>query len=115
MKILRDNGYGTTYTFEVVDKVPSNYIIWNIDFVDSMGGYIPFCEIIPGSRMVVNQQTLKAVRVDDKKIRKELQYWAGVTTGINLAWAERQIAITKRKNTLRAYNVLKEALKTVQY
>lgn len=25
-----NNGYGTTYYFEIVDRIPAGYIVWNI-------------------------------------------------------------------------------------
>lgn len=51
------------YTFEVVEAVPSGFKVWNIP-EDTIPGYLPLCENLPGSKYDVNPETLKAVKVD---------------------------------------------------
>lgn len=54
------------HQFEVVDKWPQNYLIWNIGY-DAIPGYVPFCQLEnPGERSV-NTHTLKAYRTDAYK------------------------------------------------
>lgn len=62
-----DNGFGTTYTFEVVDKIPEGYEVWNINF-DNMCGFIPLCKCYEGTYNVITS-ALKAIYVEDKKVR----------------------------------------------
>lgn len=55
------------HQFEVVDKWPQHYEIWNISS-DSIPGYIPFCQLdsyqpFPGGRCV-NIRTLKAYKTE---------------------------------------------------
>ena len=59
MTLTLDNGYGTTYKFEVVDKIPFGYIVWNIG--DNMvPGYLPVCMTKPGT-YEIRPETLKAI------------------------------------------------------
>lgn len=55
------------YTFEVVDHVPSGYLIWNIG-KHMVDGYLPLCILasdqpFPGGR-TVNVDALKAIKCD---------------------------------------------------
>ena len=54
------------HTFEIVDRIPKGYIVWNIG--DNMtDGYIPLCELTTGYNINVN--TLKAIALDDAEVR----------------------------------------------
>lgn len=64
MTIKHDNGYGTTYIFEVVDKIPSGFEIWNIPEIGN-GEYIPICQSINHN---VNTETLKAIKMNKEDI-----------------------------------------------
>lgn len=64
MTIKHDNGYGTTYIFEVVDKIPSGFEIWNIPEIGN-GEYIPICQAINHN---VNAKTLKAIKLNKEEI-----------------------------------------------
>lgn len=59
-KIFLDNGYGTTYCFEIVEHVDDRYSVWNIPKLLD-GEYIPFGQVNDDFRVNVN--TLKAVKV----------------------------------------------------
>ena len=61
MKVSYDNEYGTTYVFDVVDKIPEGYRIWNIN-QECISGYLPLCQVRPGSYSVI-ADTLKAIRM----------------------------------------------------
>lgn len=69
-KIYSDNGYGTTYVFEIVEKIPAGYEVWNIPPI-ACGEYIPVCMTVePGNKNCfdVNINTLKAVKLDKKEV-----------------------------------------------
>ena len=66
-----DNGYGRTYTFEIVDKIPEGYEIWNIDFNKLGNGLVPLCEV--DDNYSVNVNTLKAIRIEDEYERVALK------------------------------------------
>lgn len=74
------NGYGITYTFEIVDKIPKGYVIWNIDFDLMADGLVPLCQVQPGTFNVVID-TLKAIRISDVSVRELLS--KAVSRGIN--------------------------------
>lgn len=86
--IYHDNGYGTTYKFEVVDKIPRGYDIWNIP--DCLGGYMPLCKCYEGTYTVM-QDCLKAIKVESAEERRTL--FRGAFRGsANLQGARRVLA-----------------------
>lgn len=85
MKIEHDNGYGTTYIFEVVDKIPAGFEIWNIG---GLGEYIPICEI--GNPASVNTRTLKAIKLNTEEVNI-----------LNTAAGKGDKTLKKAKNTLK--------------
>lgn len=67
MKSLCDEG---SRTFEVVDKIPEGYIVWNIG--DNMvDGYIPLA--MPRGEYEINPWLLKAIKIDDASDLKLLR------------------------------------------
>ena len=97
-KIFSENDYRTD-VFEIVEKIPENYVIWNIG--ENMGTdcYIPICQMLhPENKedFSINRDTLKAVQVtpeEFKKLQKAASY--GVS---NLKAAEKAL-----KNKRRGY------------
>lgn len=70
MTIKHNNGYGTTYTFEVVNKIPEGFSIWAISGIGN-GEYIPICETVrPNDKNCydVNTQTLKAIKLNKEEV-----------------------------------------------
>lgn len=67
MTIKYDNGYGTTYIFEVVEKIPAGFEVWNIPEIGN-GEYIPICEVIKGTYSV-RTETLKAIRLNKEEVK----------------------------------------------
>ncbi|RKI25515.1 hypothetical protein D7V82_20910 [bacterium 1xD8-6] len=68
MTIKHDNGYGTTYIFEVVEKIPAGFEVWNIG---GLGEYIPICQSIrPDDKNChdVNTSTLKAIKLNKEEV-----------------------------------------------
>ena len=78
-KIKIENGkiyseyFGKTDVYEIVERIPVNFFIWNIG--ENMGthDYIPLCEDLhPGDKdnYEINPATLKAIRVTPEEWRK---------------------------------------------
>lgn len=65
MTIKHDNGYGTTYIFELVEKIPKGFEIWNIPEIGN-GEYIPICE--SSKDYSVNVKTLKAIKLSKEEV-----------------------------------------------
>lgn len=88
-RILVDNGYGTTYDFEIVEKVPADYSVWC--FPEILGGeYTPFCKTVkPDNKdcFDVDIETLKAVKLS-KEENEILHHSAHAGAG-NIAKANR--------------------------
>jgi len=61
-----------TYTFEIVEKIPSEYSVWNIGEFMGSEEYIPFCEklypALPKS-YDINGETLKAIKLDPAEVK----------------------------------------------
>ena len=64
MTIKKDNGYGKTYIFEVVEKIPSGFEVWNIGEIGN-GEYIPICQAVDYD---VNVKTLKAIKLSKEEV-----------------------------------------------
>ncbi len=64
-KIYHGNGYGTTYIFEIIEKIPSNYEIWNIPPICD-GEYIPIC--LSGNPDKIDTKTLKAIKLQTSEV-----------------------------------------------
>lgn len=90
-KIISTSLWNTS-VFEIVEKIPSNYLVWNIG--ENMGTdcYIPICQMLhPENKedFSINQDTLKAVKItpeEFKKLQKAASY--GVS---NLKAAEKAL------------------------
>lgn len=58
------------HAFEVVTKIPSGHVIWNIG--DNMiDGYLPICTVY--DEYCVNVDSLKAIKIDDAKVLANLR------------------------------------------
>ena len=95
-KIISTSLWNTS-VFEIVEKIPSNYLVWNIG--ENMGTdcYIPICQMLhPENKedFSINRDTLKAVQVtpeEFKKLQKAASY--GVS---NLKVAEKALKSKRR-------------------
>ena len=64
MKITHTS-LNVTHTYEIVEKIPANFFVWNIG--ENMApGYIPICESTEGYN--VNVTTLKAIALDENEL-----------------------------------------------
>ena len=89
MNKIFDNRYGTTYTFEIVDKIPKGYVVWNINFDHLGDGYVPLCQIEKGTYNVI-QSTLKAIKVEDAEERAAIK--RGAARGMGSTHKDAKIA-----------------------
>lgn len=63
-RLLVNNGCGTTYNFEVVEKIPYGFEVWNIPEIGN-GEYIPVCQSV---NCHVNINTLKAIKLSRNEV-----------------------------------------------
>lgn len=108
-KIYMDNGYGTTYVFEIVDKIPACYDVWNIPELCG-GEYAPFCMTTePGNKNCfdVNIETLKAVKLspEDSRILRK-----AASRGVHaIGQAKRTLARTAKSREMQRKQQLASA------
>lgn len=92
------------HRFEVVDKWPQNYLIWNIGY-DAIPGYIPFCQLdsyqpFPGGRNV-NVNTLKAYKTD---AYKEIMIAASGSCSFTLEDMKKYLKRCEKKKKLSSWD-----------
>lgn len=104
-KIKIENGkiyseyFGKTDVYEIVERIPVNFFIWNI--WENMGthDYIPLCEDLhPGDKdnYEINPATLKAIRVTPEE-------WRKLNDAANVGVNSLQTAAKALKNKRRGY------------
>lgn len=74
--------HGVTHTFELVDRVPFGYSIWNIG-KNMADGYLPLCRLaavqpFPGGRDI-EVDTLKAIKCEGAQVILEAAGWGPET------------------------------------
>ena len=62
-EIIKDNGYGRTDRFEIVDAVPAGFFVWNIG-EHAPAGYVVLCEWENKEEYTIKTSTLKAIKHD---------------------------------------------------
>lgn len=55
-----NNGYGTIYNFDIVEKIPAGMQVWNIGENMKNDNLIPFCFTVPATYEII-PENLKAV------------------------------------------------------
>lgn len=99
--------------FEIVEKIPSNYFVWNIGENMGTDEYIPICEDLhPGDKdsYDINTNTLKAIKLNVEEV-KALREAAHV--GIN----SKKTAEKALKSKRRGYwsdRKREQAIKTIE-
>ena len=65
------------YTFEIVEKIPSGYEIWNIGDHMHSNVLVPLCHCGTAGDYTINPDTLKAIRMapNDATIVKKVSMW----------------------------------------
>lgn len=94
---IKDKSIFNQHEFEVVEKIPSNYFVWNIG--ENMGhdDYIPLAQDLhPGDKddYRINQYTLKAIKLVPEEVEK---LRAAASWGINNLATARKALKSKRK------------------
>ena len=72
MKTIESKSMGITDIFEVVEKIPTGFFVWNIGRNMGYDDYIPFCEDLhpeDKSNYEINRNTLKAVKLDVEEVK----------------------------------------------
>ena len=117
--------FGVSHTFELVDRVPLGYSIWNIG-ENMADGYLPLCRLaavqpFPGGRSI-EVDTLKAIKCEGAQEILAAAGWGPETldemeraailrtlqdTGDNKSEAARRLGITRATlhNKLRRYDM----------
>lgn len=91
--------------YEVVDRIPENYVIWNIGS-NAPEGYLPICKL--KDKYNIDVDTLKAIKTENSKILLKAAMYAQNS--------KKMISYIKRhensKNSYykRAVNICKKAL-----
>ena len=75
-KITAKNQLGIEYVFEVVDKIPEGFMVWNVNDMLGDNGYVPLCEwkypdeVAKGRKNYdIRTDTLKTIKIDPKEAR----------------------------------------------
>lgn len=101
-----------THTFEIVEKIPGNYLVWNIG--ENMGTdlYIPICQMLhSGDKedFSINPDTLKAVPVTSKEykaLQKAASYGvSSLKTAEKALRSKRHGYISDKKRELAALTI----------
>lgn len=101
-----------TNVFEIVKKIPGNYLVWNIG--ENMGTdlYIPICQMLhPENKedFSINQDTLKAVQVTSeefKKLQKAASYGvSSLKTAEKVLRSKRHGYMSDKKRGLAALTI----------
>lgn len=93
------------HQFEIVDKWPQHYEIWNIPN-DTIPGYVPFCQLdnyqsFPGGKSV-NIHTLKAYKTD---AYKEIMIAASGSCSFTLEDMKRYLNRCKGKKKVSSWDI----------
>ena len=106
-----------TDVFEIVEKIPSNYLVWNIG--ENMGTkeYIPICEMLhPENKedFSINRNSLKAVKVTSEEwemLNKAASFGVGSLQDAEKALRSKRhgyISDNKRKFAALAIDIFKK-------
>ena len=100
------------HTFEIVDKVPKNYMIWNIGN-NMPDGYLPLCELLnpeDPDNYSINPETLKAVQCEGAQAILKVTI-RGQNTIKKMETYIKRYSKSKNSYTLLVVERMKEALK----
>lgn len=97
MKTITSETLFNTHTFEVVEKIPANFFVWNIGKNMMHDDYIPICEDAhPGHKedYTINQNTLKAIKLTTEEV---MSLRNAASYGVNSLETARKALRSKRK------------------
>lgn len=55
--------------FRIVEKVPANFVVWNIGSNMVTNEYIPFCIIQPSREWLIDRNQLYAIRLPENEVK----------------------------------------------
>jgi len=99
------------YTFEIIDYIPCDYVIWNVgrNMVD---GYLPLVQLGGEDGFQVNTKTMKAIKLKDAQTILNAIGW-GQNTIKQMETYIKRYKNSKRKMTQQHVEKLKAALKVM--
>lgn len=100
---------GRVDTFEVVDKIPSGYVVWNITPIGENGDYIPLALV--DKNCSVDLSTLKAIKVGADKasiISRATSYGMGDIESTRKAVLGKRVNKEKRRRAMLALPIYEE-------
>ena len=107
-KIIIDRDYGRKDVFEIVDKIPEGYSIWQVPPIRGHENFLPLCVCYSGT-FSVQMDKLKAIRVDNDRDRDFIKRFAMRSGCGNYAETEnylkRRISEANREKALRALGI----------
>ena len=92
MKLHEVNAYHEN-DYTVVDKIPGDYLVWNVAGIEGHPDYLPLCIVYPGTYSVMTNLLL-AIKMP-KEEQKILRDCSGIAGAGNL---EKCRDLLKRKN-----------------
>lgn len=104
--------------YEIVNKIPSGYFVWNIG--DNMGSddYIPLCELLNSSDndgFQIDKSTLKAIKLDTNDVislRKAASYGVhdlkSAKKAFNLKNPKSYVAKRKKEYAMNTLEIFKK-------
>ena len=92
--ITTKDTFGKIQTYEVVEKIPSGFFVWNIGENMGTDEYIPVCEDLHKDNYEINPYTLKAIKLSAEEV-KALRKAASV--GINSKKTAEKALKSKRR------------------
>lgn len=104
MKIVLKSINCPEYTFQVVERVPNNYFVWNISRIEETGCYIPFAKKNPRNLhesegiMLIDPDSLLTVKVT-KREADYLRYAAGI--GVNSKYIANELVDSNPRERYR--------------
>ena len=81
MKYITEKTSFNTYKFEIVEKIPAGYFVWNVGELRQHEGYLALAENLPCEKFLINPNTLKAIKIKDDKTHSLLMCGASYGLG----------------------------------
>lgn len=107
MKYITEKTSFNTYKFEIVEKIPAGYFVWNVGKLKQHEDYLALAENLPCEKFLINPNTLKAIKIKDDKTHSLLMRGASYGVG-SLSKCKK---ILERKNA--KYKELAERLQPI--
>ena len=102
--------FGRKDKFEIIEKIPADYQIWNIG-AENMGSneFLPLCQLVENTKYDVNVKTLKTVKVE----KADFEFLNKVSMFYSLSSLSACEKMLKRKNTKQSKRQIAEKAKMI--